>query len=216
MDNKEKKDFSQSIRSEDDECQSFVTRRRGKLLEDSILEAALKELSDFGYNRLTIEGVAARAKTNKAVIYRRWAKKPALVLAALRKFIIPAYPKEVPNTGNLRDDVLVFLNGIAEPLQFIGAETMHGLMSEYLDMDLISSIPQIMHRVPEGKLTSTMISILKNAELRGEVELDKLSLRVISLPADLLRYELLTTQEPISDKTIAEIVDDIFMPLIHA
>ena len=60
-----------------------------------------------------------------------------------------------------------------------------------------------------------MLAILKNAEKRGEVNLGKIRPRVISLPADLLRYELLTTHEPISETTITEIVDDVFMPLIR-
>lgn len=61
-----------------------------------------------------------------------------------------------------------------------------------------------------------MMTILKNAETRGEVKLDKISPRVISLPADLLRYEILTIHKPISHKTIDEIVDDIFLPLVQA
>jgi len=56
---------------------------------------------------------------------------------------------------------------------------------------------------------------LKNAELRGEIQLDKLMPHVISLPLDLLRYALITKLEPISDDAIAKIVDDIFIPLVH-
>lgn len=71
-----------------------------------------------------------------------------------------------------------------------------------------------MHPRNECKTTKPMILILKNAEMRGEINLEKISPRVISLPMDLLRYELFTTHKPISDKTIKEIVDDIFMPLV--
>ncbi|AKB81715.1 Transcriptional regulator, TetR family [Methanosarcina barkeri 3] len=204
----------QSYQSESDKNSCKGTRRRGKVLEDAILEAAWKELCDVGYNHLTIEGVAARAKTNKAVVYRRWANKPALILSVLRKFVLPLYPKEVPNTGDLRNDVFFFLHGIAKPLQIIGAETIHRLMVD-LGKDKLFSIPQIMNLKKEDKLTAAMITILKNAEMRGEVKLEKISLRIISLPLDLLRYELLTTHEPVSDKIIHEIVDDIFMPLIR-
>jgi hypothetical protein len=40
--------------------------------------------------------------------------------------------------------------------------------------------------------------------------------RIISLPLDLFRYEMITTLAPISDETIHAIVDDIFMPLVRA
>lgn len=206
----------QSDQSESDKNTCKGTRRRGKVLEDAILEAAWKELCDVGYNHLTMEGVAARAKTNKAVVYRRWANKPTLILSVLHKFVppLPLLPKEVPDTGDLRNDVFFFLHGIAKPLQIIGAETIHGLIVDF-GKDKLISIPQIIPPKEEDKLITAMTTILKNAEMRGEVKLEKISLRIISLPLDLLRYELLTTHEPVSDKIIHEIVDDIFMPLIR-
>jgi hypothetical protein len=81
---------------------------------------------------------------------------------------------------------------------------------------IIASIPQIIERRSKNKLTAAITAILKNAELRGEICLKKLSPRIISLPLDLLQYELITKLEPISDKAIAEIVDDIFIPLVRA
>lgn len=87
-------------------------------------------------------------------------------------------------------------------------------MIEHLDKNLISSIPKMMHTGTEFKSTTAMTTILKNAELRGEINLREISPRVISLPMDLIRYEILTTHEPISDKIINEIVDDIFLPLV--
>lgn len=80
---------------------------------------------------------------------------------------------------------------------------------------LIASMPQIIERRSEGRLTEAMTAILKNAELRGEIRFEKLTPRIISLPLDLLQYELITKLEPVSDEAIAEIVDDIFMPLIR-
>jgi len=45
--------------------------------------------------------------------------------------------------------------------------------------------------------------------------MEKLTPRIISLPWDLLRSEMITRQEPISDEVIREIIDDIFLPLVH-
>ncbi|WP_188194921.1 hypothetical protein [Nonomuraea sp. SYSU D8015] len=39
--------------------------------------------------------------------------------------------------------------------------------------------------------------------------------RVVSLPVDLLRHELLLTRQPVSDETISEIVDEVFLPLVR-
>lgn len=190
----------------------ILTRRRGDELVDAILKAAWDELSEMGYTSLTIEGVAARAKTNKAVIYRRWENKSRLVIETLKKYI-PRSEKVTPNTGNLREDVFLLLKRIAVPLQMIGGETIHGLMVEYFSKHIMNSFPQIMSGI-EGRFENYMRDILKNAELRGEVNLEKITSRIISLPLDLVRYEILTTHKPITENVLNEIVDDIFMPLI--
>ena len=68
------------------------TRRRGKVLEDALYDATLAELADVGYGGLTMEGIAAHARTGKAALYRRWASKHDLVQAALL-FALPPLPE---------------------------------------------------------------------------------------------------------------------------
>ena len=214
MDEQNRDQLFQPSQSIDDKEHRTGTRRRGGILEDAILQAAWNELCEVGYAHLTMEGVATRAETNKAVVYRRWSNKGKLVVAALKKHV-PKSINAVPNTGDLRNDVLILLREIAHSLQTIGAETIHGLMIEYVGKDLISFLAQIKRPGTENKFTIAIMTILKNAEMRGEVNLEKISPRILSLPADLLRYQLLMTHEPISDKIISEIVDDIFLPLVH-
>jgi len=62
-----------------------ATRRRGAKLEAALLQAAWDELTAVGYAALTMEGVAARARTGRAVLYRRWPSRSELVLAASRR-----------------------------------------------------------------------------------------------------------------------------------
>ena len=68
-------------------------RRRGAALEEALLDAAWSELSERGYDDMTIDAVAVRAGTSRAVLYRRWPNKQELVLAALahevRKDAVP-------------------------------------------------------------------------------------------------------------------------------
>jgi hypothetical protein len=49
-------------------------------LVEAIHEAVMTELATRGYDALTIEGIAERAQTGKASIYRRWPTKLELVL----------------------------------------------------------------------------------------------------------------------------------------
>ncbi|CAI6060818.1 TetR/AcrR family transcriptional regulator [Cohnella sp. JJ-181] len=189
------------------------TRRRGDVLENAILQAAWDELVEGGYNRLTMEAVAVRAQTNKTAVYRRWPNKAQLVIAALVKFA-PKPSLEAADTGDLRTDVLTFLQGILEPLQAIGPETIHGLMSEYPGKEHPMSKP--LPPRSEDALFAAMKSIVGNAEKRGELQPGHLSERVISLPIDLLRYEMLTTHGQVSEDIIVQIVDELFLPLVRA
>jgi hypothetical protein len=61
-----------------------------------------------------------------------------------------------------------------------------------------------------------MMTILQRAAERGEVRLDKITPRIASLPGDLLRHEMLLTPIPVSEATLVEITDDIFLPLVRA
>ena len=72
------------------------SRRRGEILERALYEATLAELADAGYGGLTMEGIAARAHTGKAALYRRWGSRQELVHAAL-VFTLPPLPE--PRAG---------------------------------------------------------------------------------------------------------------------
>jgi AcrR family transcriptional regulator len=77
-------------------------------LEEALLDAAWTELTERGYDDMTIDAVAVRAGTSRAVLYRRWPNKQELVLATLahevRKDVVV-----IPDTGCLRGDVIELL-----------------------------------------------------------------------------------------------------------
>src|ERR1700743_3076914 len=87
-------------------------RGRGGELGAALLEAAWEELVTAGFARLTMESVAARARTGVAVLYRRWPHKDDLVLDAINHYG-RTHPMEIPDTGSLRDDMIVLLGGFS-------------------------------------------------------------------------------------------------------
>jgi hypothetical protein len=50
---------------------------------------------------------------------------------------------------------------------------------------------------------------------RGEIAAARLTPRIVSLPTDLARHEILMTFERLLDEAIKEIVDGVFLPLVH-
>jgi AcrR family transcriptional regulator len=186
------------------------TRRRGATLENALLEAAWEELQSTGYARLTMERVADRAATSRAVIYRRWRNRGELVIAALRHHQ-PIVSGRLPDTGTLRGDVLGALDRVSSRISAIGPGTVVGLLGDLLADD--EAFDYIQSQLLRGGM-ELMTTILQRAATRGEARVD-IPPRIARLPLDLLRHELILTRHPPSQHTIYEIVDEIFLPLVQ-
>jgi AcrR family transcriptional regulator len=186
------------------------TRRRGAELEAALLDAAWDELQSGGYAHLTMEAVADRAGTSRAVLYRRWHKRPELVIAAIRRHR-PLLSGEVPDTGSLRGDVFALLSRMSDRMAEIGPETVYGVLGDYFaDTELFSRVQDQVLQIGAG----VMATILGRAEARGEARAD-ISPMTATLPTDLFRNRMFLTRNPPSGDVIAEIVDEIFLPLVR-
>jgi AcrR family transcriptional regulator len=190
--------------------ESVPKRRRGRELEDALLQAVLDELAENGYADFTIERVAERAATSRHVLYRRWRSREELVLAALR-WDAERDRTEVPDLGSLRDDVLAALRSANE--RRIGAVAIYSVQLGTYFRDTGTSLAELRRQII-GDRPPVMQTIVDRAVARGEVDPARLAPRVVTLPADLLRHEALMTLGPVSDEAIVSIVDDVFLPLV--
>ena len=82
-------------------------RPRSEQAEQAIIDAALDLFGERGVEGVCVEAVAARAGVGKATIYRRWASKEELLIAALGSM---KSPMADPDTGNVRDDLVELLS----------------------------------------------------------------------------------------------------------
>jgi AcrR family transcriptional regulator len=185
-----------------------ATRRRGATLEHALLDAAWQELQASGYARLTMERVADRAGTSRAVIYRRWRNRAELVIAAMRHSQ-PVLSGSIPDSGTLREDTLAVLRRASARITEIGPDTVIGMLSDLLSDD--EAFEQILDQLMRSG-GEVMLTLLDRAAARGESR-DGISPRVARLPLDLLRHELILTHEAPSQRSLEEIVDEIFLPL---
>ena len=187
-------------------------RRRGDELEAALLTAAWDELFDVGFARLTMESVAARAKTGVAVLYRRWPRKDDLVIAAIAEYG-KTHPVEIPDTGSLRGDMLGLLASVNDQRSsftavvtaaFTGLLASTGLSPADVRARLLGDRPMWSQ------------DIFRRAHERGELDLDKVPPAVLSMPFDLMRHDLLMTLKPVPAERLASIVDELFLPLVAA
>jgi len=186
------------------------SRRRGAELEQAILDAAWAELNEVGYTALTIEAVAKRAGTSKPVIYRRWPQRAALVVAAWagRQPIEPA----IPDLGSLRADLLWIFSRVALRMDAMMSEAMAGVMAEAFRHPEFQA--QLRNRMDSAPITNAMWTIVDNAVARGELKPVRLPERASRLPAHLVRAEAILIGTPISEETLASLVDDVYLPLL--
>ena len=185
-------------------------RRRGEELEAALLEAAWQELVEAGFARLTMESVAARAKTGVAVLYRRWPNKDDLVIAAIRHYGT-THPVEIPGTGNLRGDMIAVLSSFSSTRVSFAA-TVSAVFS-----GLLASTGLTPAQVREKVLADRPLwsdQIFARAHERGEIDLDRIPPAILAMPFDLMRHDMLMTYKPIPPERVLAIVDDLFMPLV--
>lgn len=186
-------------------------RRRGPALEEALLDAAWTELTERGYDELTIDGVAVRAGTSRAVLYRRWPNKQELVLAAVAHEVA----KDVvvaPDTGSLRGDAIALLRqankvrvGLVVPLLTRLGGFYQQTGSSLADLETLV----------RGRRDAALDQAIQRAIDRGEIEPDQVTERIARLPVDLFRYEVLMTLRPLPDEAIEEIVDTVWLPLLE-
>jgi AcrR family transcriptional regulator len=185
-------------------------RRRGPALEEALLDAAWAELTERGYDDMTIDAVAVRAGTSRAVLYRRWPNKQELVLAALAHEVA----KDVvalPDTGTLRGDVIALLQEANKLRLGLVAALMTRLGGFYQQTG--RSLADIRALVMGGR-DAVLEQIIQRAIDRGEIQPGQVTDRIASVPVNLFRYEILMTLQPLPDETIEEIVDEVFLPLL--
>ncbi|SPE49469.1 Fatty acid metabolism regulator protein [Streptomyces netropsis] len=87
--------------------------RRSERSRRAIFDAALELVGEVGYDKLTIEGIAARAGVGKQTIYRWWPSKAAVLLDA---FTADAGDTEnvLPDTGDLAADLKLVLRATVD------------------------------------------------------------------------------------------------------
>ncbi|MEU6710630.1 TetR/AcrR family transcriptional regulator [Nonomuraea sp. NPDC046802] len=185
-------------------------RRRGSTLEEAIVEAAWDELREAGYAKATMNSIARRAGTSKHVLYRRWKSRPELFLAALRRF---AATVEVPDTGDVRDDLVALMGRIRQVFDLLPRDLISGLITDTRDDPALFDEMRA-YVMGEGVHDVTRV-ILRRAADRGQVEPGLPTARILRLPIDLLRNEYLTSCGPLAAGAVTEIIDDIVMPLLR-
>lgn len=100
---------------------------RSARISHDVMQATLEVLGEEGAGGLSFEKVAARAKINRATLYRRWENK-----ARLLSWVLMAYMEEnapTPDTGSLEDDLVAMMLSLDEVMSSPMATAFFQVMS---------------------------------------------------------------------------------------
>lgn len=174
--------------------------------ETELLDVTLHLLQEHGYDRLTLDAVAARARASKATVYRRWPSKAELVLAAFIEGVRQSAVR--PETGTLRGDLLQLGHAISRQaykqagiIRAVLVEVSHqpalqdALQSQFLD-----------------QRKALIQGVLHDAVLRGEIESAAISDELWDLLPGYLIFRSMMPNRPPTEQTVEALVDDVVIP----
>jgi AcrR family transcriptional regulator len=196
----------------DEQAGNTQTRRHGAELERAILDAAWEQLIAEGYEHFTIDTVAARARTSKPVLYRRWKTREDLLRATVSNRGA-ADSAAIPDTGTLRGDLLALLthaNTTRNPMVAL----VSSMLGSYYNQTGPTPAELRDAFLSQRDSASVVEQVVNRAVERGEIDPARLTPRIIDLPFDLFRNEWMMTLKVVPDHVLRQIVDDIFIPLV--
>ncbi|MCW2855148.1 MAG: TetR/AcrR family transcriptional regulator [Marmoricola sp.] len=183
-------------------------RPRDPSRDEAIIDAAIDVLVRDGYDRLSMEGVAAAAGVGKATIYRRWSSKAELVIDAMTT-LKPAI--DSIDTGTLDGDIELLIAASCSPL------------SERL-LQVMASICSALPREPElldafkTRFTEPRIArisdLLVRARDRGELGPEVDVAMAASLVPSLMLQRVLMTGQPAGRVYAEQVVGGVLLPVL--
>ncbi|WP_433429707.1 TetR/AcrR family transcriptional regulator [Nonomuraea sp. CA-141351] len=179
--------------------------------ERAILDATMELLSEVGYDRMSVDQIAKRAKASKATIYRRWAGKPELVVDVIcRRFDMDAPAGE--DTGSLRGDLVSIFSGLCQAVERKHTLVI-GLSSTLVsNQELARTLREHMPAKDLDDVRALLERAVERRELAGPVDPG----RLFALAEALVWHRMIFTGPPFGPEFVAESVDGVLMPLVTA
>ena len=197
-------------RTDAQQAKPKLGRKRDHSRDPEILEAALDVLAETGYDGMTIDMVAARAKAGKATLYRRWASKGELVIDAVACMKTIDFDA-LPDTGTLRGDLVAMIKSPS----MVDAQRKMKVMTGLLSM--ISRDPELADAafaaIIEPRAAANRI-LLDRAVARGEISADLDLDTVAHLSQAMATYRTTILRKPVDRDFLIWVIDGVVLPAV--
>jgi len=185
-------------------------RKRDPSRDQEILDAALDVLAEEGYDGMTIDMVATRAKAGKATVYRRWDSKPELVLDAVACMKSNDIDLDnLPDTGTLRGDLVAMI----KPPSIRDSERKLKVMAGIVSM--LSRSPEMAEAARQALIeprASINRIFFQRAIARGEISADVDIERLCLIGPSMVAYNVLMLRKPVTREFLVGNIDGIILP----
>jgi AcrR family transcriptional regulator len=183
-------------------------RPRDDAREQAILDAAITVLAEVGYDRMTMDAVAAQAKASKATIYRRWPGKAELVIEAMRRRVVLG--ELYPDLGSLRAELTVFVERVCTHVGGLDGNIICGLAAATRnDPELALSLKESVF----DETLSSLDEVIERAKARGELGPNATSSILLEVvPAVAIMRAM--KGEPFDDAWTSHVTNEIAIPLM--
>ena len=179
---------------------SQTSHRRGEHVRRTVLDAAFEELAANGFDAATVAGVAKRSGVHETTVYRRWATRENLLVAALLERSADAIP--APDTGSIKGDLLAILR---EVLAYVGSPAGTGILrAATLPVDhAYDGVREAFWAQRLDALAPVVARGIQRGELRAGTD-GRLLLEMLIAP---IHGRLLLTGEPVGGDLAKRLVD---------
>jgi AcrR family transcriptional regulator len=179
-------------------------RPRSLEADHAIHAAALAVFADSGFEGMNIGRVASRAGVGKATIYRRYANKFDLLIAASAHFVEEREP--VPDSGSAAADI---------------REVIDRLVAVLTESPVGAAFPMMLaerKRIPELAAAYTEVltpkrqrnrAIIRLGIERGQLRADCDPARVLDAAVSPVLYRFLVTDLPLDESFVIGVVDTV-------
>lgn len=187
-------------------------RRRDASRDAAILDAAISILAETGFERMTMDMVAVRAKAGKGTVYRRWSSKQEMVLDAIAQMKRDQVDLgNLPDTGTLRGDMLALFSPASVEETERKLRAMAGLAA-------LLAQEASLARATGAALTEPWIEanrvLMQRSIDRGEIAattpVDTLARIIPSLGG----YRSLVERKPFDHAFLVEMLDHVLLPAL--
>lgn len=195
-----------------DQRPTGLGRKRDHTLDARIIESAIDILAEAGFDSMTMDMVAARAKAGKATVYRRWASKAELVRDALIWMSRSSIELDkLPDTGSLRDDLLAVLKPYSSGFGERKLRVLSGLGSFFSDHRKFAEEATAGIFEPWiGVNRALMLRAIERGEIAAEADID-LACQVI---ASMTSHKSLVQNKQFDKAAYEALLDKILLPAL--